>query len=345
MNIAGREIGPEQPPYIVAEIGSNHDGRLERALGLIAIAARSGANAVKFQHWTPRKFVSFEETNEDTLALIQSLAIPPEWTLLLAECAKNAGVAFISTPFDLERADEIETYVDAYKISSGDITYHDLIRHVASKNKPLLLATGAANEEDVDAAIGAYLNGTADREPPEYGQDLVLLQCNADYSGNMEGLRHQNLRVLRYWADTYYSLRGISDHTPGHVAACAAVALGGCVVEKHLTDDRSRSGPDHSFAMEPDDFRKMVSACRWTWEALGDGAKKVEANEEQTVMRRALRWFSTLPEGHIVDADDLDVTRPCPPEALAPYHTSEVVGRSLRRLVERDTLVRLEDLE
>ncbi len=355
IEIAGRKIGPEHLPYFIADIGANHDGDLERAKKLISMAAGSGVDAVKFQNFSAPKIVSrrgFEELGKvghqadwegSVYEEYEKASIPLEWTAELAERARACGIEYLTTPYDLEAVDTIDPYVPAWKIGSGDITYHELIRKVASKEKPIFLATGASTKDEVEAAMIA-----TDPVP------LVLMQCNTNYTGDSANRRFLNLEVIRNWTDpdtagTFADYVGFSDHTPGHLAVCAAVALGACVIEKHFTDDHARSGPDHAFAMEPQEWRHMIAAARITHSMLGDGVKRVEANEAKVVQRRALRWVYDLsPEDCVPSGlarENFIATRPCPEGALEPYRVDELVGRFLKRDVEADTLVTMEDFE
>jgi N-acetylneuraminate synthase len=356
MEINGRKIGPEHEPYFVADIGANHDGSLSRAMALIEQAAEAGADAVKFQSFQVETIVSrrgFADLGQighqaawqqGVYETYDAAAMPWTWVPALAARCQQVGVAFMTTPYALELVDAIDPYVPAWKIGSGDITWDALIRHVASKGKPVLLATGAATASEVDDAIGYYFDGWP--EPTEYGQHLVLMQCNTNYTGDPKNARFVNLRVLDDWRATYYAHLGFSDHTPGSIATCAAVAKGACVIEKHFTDDPARPGPDHGFAMTPGEWGRMVRNARATWLALGDGMKKPEANEAEAriVQRRALRWRYAISAGQVVDSVDVLPTRPCPDGALMPDRLAEVVGHRLIHDVEGDTLVALADL-
>ncbi len=351
LEIAGRRIGPGEPPYFVADIGANHDGDLERALHLVDLAAGAGSDAVKFQNFTAATIVSrqgFEELGghiahqfgwaKAVYEVYEDASLPPDWTPLLAERCRAAGVAYFTSPYDLAAVDAVDPYVPAYKVGSGDITWTEVIGHMAGKGKPVLLATGASDEIDVDRAMTVLRERT---------DQIVLLQCNTNYTGDPENLHHLNLAVLTQWARRHPGvLLGLSDHTPGHLSVCAAVALGAVMFEKHFTDDTSRSGPDHAFAMTPQPWREMVDAARLTAATLGDGVKRVEANETDAavVQRRALRYTAGMPAGHRLGPNDVFPTRPCPPGALAPHEIDRVLGRELRVAVAADTLVRPEQL-
>lgn len=270
--------------------------------------------------------------------------MPVSWVPELAQRCEACEVAFMTTPYDLGFVDQIDPFVPAWKIGSGDVTFHELIRYVARKGKPVFLATGASTAEEVDGAFGAYLDGSG---AMEYGQNLVLMQCNTNYTGDWANFRHLNLRVLKYWADNYGTPVGLSSHVPGYLDVCAAIALGACAFEKHFTDDCGRTGPDHGFALEPEQWQEMVEAAADVWDAMGDGVKKVEENEGEAriIQRRALRWFQSRCAGEQVVHSWVFPTRPCPKGGLEPHRIGEVVGKTLARNVKSDTLVRLEDLE
>jgi N-acetylneuraminate synthase len=351
ITIDGRRIGPGEPLYFVADVGANHDGSLDRAYRLIELAAEAGADAAKFQNFIAPKIVSrrgFEELGgqvahqaewaKPVYEVYEDASVPEDWTPLLAEKCREVGVDYFTSPYDLETVDAVEPYVPAYKIGSGDITWLEIVRHIGGKGLPVLIAAGASDELDVDRALAALRERTG---------EICLLQCNTNYTADPENFRFVNLSVLSAWAARHPDVvLGLSDHTPGHVTVCAAVALGARVFEKHFTDDNDRSGPDHAFAMTPASWREMVDRANETDAALGDGVKKVEANEGEAsvVQRRALRFARDLPAGHRLGPDDVIPTRPCPPDGLPPYRLEDVIGRDLAAEVGADTLVRLEAL-
>jgi sialic acid synthase SpsE len=215
--------------------------------------------------------------------------------------------------------------VPAYKIGSGDITWLEMLEHIARKNKPYLIAAGASTLDDVQRAVDlvAPIN-------PRLG----LMQCNTNYTASLENFRYINLNVLRTFREMYPDMvLGLSDHTPGHATVLGAVALGARVIEKHFTDDVGRVGPDHAFSMDPRTWREMVDRTRELENSLGTGAKKIEHNERETVVlqRRAVRAARDLPLGSVLTREDVEVLRPAPTEALKPYEMSSALGRRLRR--------------
>lgn len=351
VTIGRRKIGPGEPLYFVADVGANHDGSLDRAYRLIELAAEAGADAAKFQNFIAPKIVSrrgFEELGgqvahqskwaKPVFEVYADASVPEDWTPLLAERCREVGVDYFTSPYDLATVDAVDAHVPAFKIGSGDITWLEIVRHIGGKGKPVLIAAGASDQLDVDRALAALRERT---------DDIVLMQCNTNYTADPANLHHVNLAVLADWAVRYpNTVLGLSDHTAGHVTVCAAVALGARVFEKHFTDDNDREGPDHAFAMTPASWREMVDRARETDAALGDGVKRVEANELEAavVQRRALRFARDLPAGHRLGPDDVIPTRPCPADGLPPYRIADVLGRDLTEAVSGDSLVRLEGL-
>lgn len=352
MKIHGQEIGPGHPPYFIAEIGANHDGELDRALRLIELAADAGADAVKFQHFQAETIVSrrgFAELGklahqadwkDDVYEVYEKASIPLDWTEHLSSYAHDHGIAFITTPYSLELADAVEPYVDAYKIGSGDVTWHHLIAYVAAKGKPVLVGTGASTNGEVGLVEKAIWSGDPDAS-------LCLMQCTTDYTGEVpwESL---SLSVLAAWKEAGVVDLGLSDHTPGHLAVIAAIVLGARVIEKHFTDDKTRVGPDHGFALDPYEWCVMIDEAKHVFAALGDGSKKVEENERdaRVVQRRALRYSPSrggMRKNQVIRPVEIVATRPCPPGALTPDRLDNVTGRVLTRDVEADSLVSMDD--
>jgi N-acetylneuraminate synthase len=352
VTISGRRIGPGEPPYFIADIGANHDGDLDRAFRLIELAKEAGADVAKFQNFVADRIVSARGFGElggqiahqsawskPVFEVYEDASLPPDWTPLLAERCRTVGIEYMTSPYDLATVDAVEPHVPAFKIGSGDVTWLDIVRHIGGKGKPVLIAAGASDQRDVDRAMTALAEAGA--------REVVLMQCNTNYTGDRANLRHVNLRVLETFAARHPgAVLGLSDHTPGHVTVCAALALGARVFEKHFTDDTSRTGPDHAFAMTPATWREMVDAALDTNAALGDGVKRVEPNERDAavVQRRALRYARDLPAGHRLGPGDVFPTRPCPPDGLPPYRVADVLGRELRSGAAADGLVQLGDL-
>jgi sialic acid synthase SpsE len=336
IRIGGRDIAIDQPTYFVADIAANHDGDLERAKALIWLAKDAGADAAKFQHFKAEKIVSDvgfrslggmqshqAKWGKPVFEVYRQYECNRDWTMALIETARAAGIDFMTTPYDIEAVEMLDPHLPAYKIGSGDITWTDFIAYVAQRGKPTMLATGASSIDDVERAVAAIL---------AHNRQIVLMQCNTNYTGSLENFRHINLRVLQAYALKYPGMvLGLSDHSPGHASVLGAIALGARVVEKHFTDDCRRVGPDHGFAMDPVTWRDMVDRSRELEAALGDGIKRVEANERQTAVlqQRCLRLTRDLPGGAVLTAPDLEPLRPAPAGALRPYQLAEAIGRRL----------------
>lgn len=334
--IQGREIAIDRPSYFVADIAANHDGDLERAKALIWLAKEAGADAAKFQHFRAEKIVSdvgFRKLGSQlghqaswkkpVFEIYRDYECNRDWNLALLETAQKAGIDFLTTPYDTEAVDMLDMHLPAYKIGSGDITWTDFVEYVAQRGKPLMLATGASSIDDVERGVAAVL---------KHNRQLVLMQCNTNYTGSLENFRFINLRVLQAYALKYPGmLLGLSDHSPGHAAVLGAIAFGARVIEKHFTDDTSRVGPDHAFSMTPTTWREMVERSRELEAALGDGVKRVEQNECQTAVlqQRCLRFTRDVPAGTILAASDLEALRPAPAGAMRPYEITEAIGRRL----------------
>jgi sialic acid synthase SpsE len=339
-----------QPTYFIADIAANHDGSLERALELIKLAADAGADAAKFQNFRAETIVSRRGFNElgkklthqanwekDVFDVYDAAALPMEWTeALIAECQKN-GIDYFTAPYDLEYIDFFATKMPFFKIGSGDITWKQSIQRMASFGKPILLATGASNLEEVEEAVSLI---EAHQVP------LILMQCNTNYTGGEDNFDFINLRVLETFKLKFPKVvLGLSDHSQGHIAVLGAVALGARAIEKHFTDDTSRIGPDHGFSLDPKTWREMVDATRILERTLGDGTKRIEENEIEAriVQRRAYRYSGDIEAGHVIEESDLIPLRPCPPDGITPFENEKIIGQRTKQNVEKDQLVRVQD--
>jgi len=340
-SIGTRLVGPDQPTYFIADIAANHDGDLNRAKHLMTLAKEAGADCAKFQHFRAPHIVSdygFKALGgqqshqaswkKSVFEVYADASLPWDWTAELAAHARDIDIEFMSAPYDLEAVDHLDPFVNAFKVGSGDVNWIEELQYIAAKGKPVLLATGAATLADVDRAMAVLTNA---------GVDIVLMQCNTNYEGSIDNIRHVNLDVLRLYAERFPQVTlGLSDHTPGHVTVLGAVALGARAVEKHFTDDTSRVGPDHGFSMDPTTWRAMVDDTRMLEAALGSGVKEIEANEIQTVVlqRRCVRVARDLEAGTVVTREDLEVLRPAPVDALPAHSIDIAVGRTLNRSLQ-----------
>jgi sialic acid synthase SpsE len=338
LQLGKKTVGLEHPTYFVADISANHDGDLERAKLLIRLCAEAGADAAKFQNFRAAKIVSdrgFQGLTrqlshqsgwkKSVFEVYQDASLPWEWTPALKQECEASRIEYFSAPYDLEAVDMLDPYVKLFKIGSGDITWPEMLRKVAGKQKPVLLATGASDLEEVRRAV---------EEIRRINPQLVLMQCNTNYTASLENFRYINLNVLATYRSMFPSvILGLSDHTPGHATTLGAVAMGARVIEKHFTDDNRREGPDHPFSMAPKSWREMVDRTRELEYALGSPLKQVAENEQDTVVvqRRSLRASQDLPAGTILGAEMLEALRPAPRDAVKPFELTRVIGRKLTR--------------
>lgn len=345
-------IGHDYPTYFIADIAANHDGDLARAVELIHLAKTAGADAAKFQHFKAETIVSDfgfralggqkshqASWRQSVFDVYRSVSVDLEWTPVLKAACDKAGITFFTSPYSPELVDSIDPYVPAYKIGSGDITWVEMIKYIAMKQKPYILACGASTFEDVHRAVKAGL---------EINPLLALLQCNTNYTADLKNFSFVNLNVLRTFQKVYPEIiLGLSDHTPGHTTVLGAVALGARIIEKHFTDDTNRVGPDHKFSMDPKSWREMVERTRELEQSLGHGFKKIEDNESDTVIlqRRAVRLKANCTVGTVLTRSHLEVLRPCPPDGLPPYELPRIVGRKVRRALCAGEHLRWTDLE
>ncbi len=346
------KVGGDNPVYFIADIAANHDGDIERAKDLIYLCAEAGAHAAKFQNFRAETIVSdygFKNLggqqshqaswSKSVFEVYQDASISMDWTIPLRDTCAKAGIDYFTAPYDLQMLPELSKHVCAWKLGSGDITWHEEIEKMAKDGKPLFIATGASTMEEVEAAVSAAQKHTG---------DICLMQCNTNYTASLENFKYIALNVLKAYAAAFPNVvLGLSDHTPGHATVLGAVALGARAVEKHFTDDQRREGPDHKFSMSPLDWSEMMERTRELQVALGTEEKRVMENEEETVVlqRRAIRANKALRAGNVIQASDLTVLRPCPPDSLPPYRLGELTGKRLKREIPFGDIVRLEDVE
>ena len=337
MKIGNRVLGPQSPTYFIADVAANHDGVLDKALELMTLAKDAGADAAKFQHFRADHIVSdkgfrelgTQQSHQSTWSksvyeVYRDASLPWEWTKPLADHAQSIGIDFFTSPYDLEAIDFVDEFVPAYKVGSGDITWLEAIDHMASKGKPILLATGASTLEEVQRAVATVAH---------HGVPYSVMQCNTNYTGVVENLHHIHLNVLNTYREEFpEAILGLSDHTHGDVTVLGAVAMGARVVEKHFTDDVTHEGPDHHFSMTPATWSDMVERTRELEAALGSGDKVIADNEQETVViqRRGLRFARDMAAGEVIQGSDLVALRPATPGIITPDAVDSVVGKTLR---------------
>jgi N-acetylneuraminate synthase len=343
--IGERAVGAGQPCFIIAEAGVNHNGDLALAKRLVDAAVAAGADAVKFQTFTAERLASaaapkakyqVETTDpgESQFEMLKRLELPPQAHRELLAYCQGVGILFLSSPFDEQNADLLESLgVPAFKIPSGEIVNLPYLRHVAGKRRPLIVSTGMATLGEVEMAV---------RTIEESGNPgVVLLHCVSNYPARAADV---NLCAMETMARAFRVPVGYSDHVPGNEVAFAAVALGACVIEKHFTLDRSLPGPDHRASLEPGELAALARGVRTVESALGDGRKRPAASEADTaaVARKSLVAARDLTAGTVLTDEMIAVKRPGTglPPAMLPY----VLGRKVRRPLQKDTLLTLEDM-
>tara|TARA_Y100000748_G_C15456772_1_gene473237 strand:+ start:84 stop:1166 length:1083 start_codon:yes stop_codon:yes gene_type:complete len=350
IKISNSFIGEGYPTYFIADIAANHDGDLKRAKTLIELAKDVGADAVKFQHHDVTKYVSDKgfqslggkfshqsKWDKSIFEVYKDAEVPTDWTHELKNFSDELDIDFFSTPYDLDMVDHLEDYTSAYKIGSGDVAWDLMLQKVASKNKPVLFATGAATLQEVIHAKNVI---------NEINSNIILMQCNTNYTGSIDNFKYINLNVLKTYSVLFPdTILGLSDHTPGHETVLGAVALGAKAIEKHFTDDTTRPGPDHPFSMDPATWKDMVNSTRLLEESLGSSIKKVEENESETIVlqRRSIRAIHNIKAGEKVDRSSIEFQRPCPLDALKPNDFPKIEMKVLNRDIDKGDYIRSED--
>jgi len=343
--IEGRRIGSGSPTYIVAELSANHGGIYAQAEALVRAAAAAGADAVKLQTYTPDtltidvrsgRFVIGDDTIWSGAVLHDLYAqaqTPWEWHAPLRTLAHSLGLGWFSTPFDATAVDFLESIgAPAYKIASFELVDIPLLRRVAATGKPVVLSTGMATLEEMDEAVATVRS--AGRSP------LALLRTNSAYPAPPDGMHLRTIPALR---DRYDLPIGLSDHTLTPAVAIAAVALGACIIEKHLTLSRAAPGPDAAFSTEPHEFGEMVGAIRTVERALGRvHFGPTEHERGSLAFRRSLSIVRDVAKGDILT--EVNVRSIRPGGGLHPRHLREVIGRRASRDLPRGTPLAWDDL-
>jgi len=335
--INGRLIGPNQPPYVIAELSANHNGSLERAFATIDAASQCGADAVKLQTYTSDTLTIDCATQDFMIRgglwdgfklydLYRWAETPFEWQRPLFEHGRKRNITVFSTPFDETAVDLLEDLgCPAYKIASFELVDLPLIRYVAGTGKPLIMSTGLANEQEITEAVEVAREAGC--------RELALLHCISSYPAPID---QANLRQISLLSQRFDTVGGLSDHTMGTTAAIAAVALGACLIEKHFTISRADKGPDSEFSLEPDELHRLCAEAHDAWLALGsDGFARPVAEAGSIVFRRSIYFVRDLPAGVVVGPGDIRRIRPG--KGLPPKYFDAIIGRRLKTSVVRGT--------
>jgi N-acetylneuraminate synthase len=333
--IAGRMIGPDQPPYVIAEMSGNHNGDIGRALALIDAAKAAGADAVKLQTLTADTITIDHDGpgfviegglwhGRRLYELYQEAHTPWDWHPRLFQHAREVGITIFSSPFDPTAVEFLEKLgAPAFKVASFEIVDTPLVARMARSGKPLIISTGLASPEDITDAV------TAAREAG--GREIILLHCTSGYPTPASQM---HLRTMPDLAAAHGSLVGLSDHTMGTAVAVAAVALGACVIEKHFTLARADGGVDSAFSLEPDELARLVADCRDAWSALGSvHYEEVEAEAAGRDHRRSLYVVADVKKGETLTPENVRSIRPG--HGMAPKHLYEVLGKPAARDLKR----------
>jgi N-acetylneuraminate synthase len=337
ITIAGRAIGPAHPPYVIAEMSGNHNGDIERAFAIMEAAKQAGADALKMQTYTADTITIDHDGPGFTIKgtawegrtlhdLYNEAHTPWDWHEPIFGRARELDIPVFSSPFDFTAIELLEGLgAPAYKIASFEAIDIPLIEKAASTGKPLIISTGLADREEIAEAIAAARKAG--------GQSPAILHCISTYPTKYEDC---NLRVLPVMAEVFGTAVGFSDHTNGTAAAVAAVALGACIIEKHLTLSRADGGPDAAFSLEPDEFKTMVADCRLAHAARGHGRlERATAEDGLMVFRRSLYAVEDIAAGEEFTERNVRSIRPS--YGLPPKFLPEVLGRPARRALARGT--------
>ncbi|MGD8117126.1 pseudaminic acid synthase [Vibrio sp. TRT 29B02] len=345
ITIDGRKIGPDYTPYIIAELSANHNGDINRAFQIMEEAKKAGADAIKLQTYTHETITMDCDSEEfqihgglwdgQTLyELYKRAHMPWEWHEPLFEKARDLGITIFSSPFDFNAVELLEELdAPAYKIASFEVIDLPLIKRVAQTGKPMIISTGMANEEEIAEAIKtARDNGC---------QELVVLHCVSGYPAPAE---QYNLRTITDIAERFDVLSGLSDHTIDNATAVTSVALGACLIEKHVTMDRNGGGADDSFSLEPPELKALCQDTKTAWQALGYvNYERTEAEKGNVKFRRSLYVVKDVAEGEIFTSENVRSIRPG--FGLAPKHYEAILGKKAKQSVMRGTPLTFDVIE
>lgn len=337
ISIDGVKIGPEHPPYIIAELSANHNGSLERALETIDEAKRRGASAIKLQTYTADTMTIDSDRPEFRIKggpwdgyklydLYKWAETPFEWHRAMFEHARKIGITVFSTPFDESAVDLLEELdAPAYKIASFEMTDIPLVEYVAKTGKPMIISTGLATEQEIEDTVTAARRSGC--------QDLVLLHCISSYPAPME---QANVAQLAELGRRFQVVPGLSDHTLGTAASVAAVALGACLIEKHFILSRDDGGPDSGFSIEPEELQRLCKDTHDAWAAVGHcGYSRQEAEKPARIFRRSIYFMRDMKAGETVSRADIRRIRPG--TGIEPKYFDSLIGKTLKVDVFRGT--------
>lgn len=340
IKIGNKLIGEKQPVFIIAEAGVNHNGDINLAKKLIDVAVKAGADAVKFQTFTPELLVTetaeqaaYQLKNlgktETQYAMLKRLELSGSDFRVLRDYCEKKKIIFLSTPFSEKDADFLETVkLPAYKTASGDIDNLPFLRHLAGKGKPMIVSSGMSTLEEVRAAVNIIKQ--------EGCRDLIVLHCTSNYPASPANL---NLRAIKTIQTEFGVITGYSDHSQGGVASLLAVALGACIVEKHFTLDKDMVGPDHKASLDPVELENFIKSIRQAEVMLGSFEKKCTAEEANSRIsgRKSIVAKKDIATGAIISSGDLIMLRPG--TGISPVKINKVVGRKIIKNIKSGAII------
>ncbi len=332
--INGRAIGPNHPPYIIAELSANHNGSLQQALDTISMAKNMGADAIKLQTYSADTMTIDCDRGDfqihgglwdgyNLYQLYQQAQTPNDWHEVMFSHARKIGITVFSTPFDETAVDLLESLdVPAYKIASFESVDLPLIRYVANTGKPMIISTGMQNREEIEETIAAARDGGC--------KELILLHCISAYPAPIE---QANLLTIPDMIKRFGVQVGLSDHTLSNIPSIASAALGATLIEKHVTLDRNNKGPDSEFSIEPDELAALCNDTRGAWSALGKAGYEIKPDEKQSlVFRRSIYFVKPLKAGETITREHIRRIRPG--YGLKPKYYDQLIGRTVARDIE-----------
>lgn len=345
ITIDNSKIGPDFPPYIIAELSANHNGDINRAYQIMEEAKKAGADAIKLQSYTHETITMDCDSDEFQIhgglwdgqslyELYKDAHMPWDWHKLLFAKAKELDITIFSSPFDFTAVDLLEALgAPAYKIASFELVDLPLIKRVAQTGKPMIMSTGMANQEEIQEAVDcARSNGC---------EELIVLHCVSGYPAPAE---QYNLRTIADISERFDVLSGLSDHTIDNATAVASVVLGACLIEKHVTMDRSGGGADDSFSLEPKELAQLCKDSKTAWQALGNvNYERTEAEKGNVKFRRSLYVVKDVKKGEKITSENVRSIRPG--FGLAPKHYESVLGKVANKDIERGTPLSLDFIE
>ena len=327
IKIDKHSLGKDKPVFVIAEAGVNHNGKISIAKRLVDAALDASADAIKFQTYITSKLVS-KKLAPQMYKMLQKYEMRDKDFEELRDYSKSNGIIFSSTPFDAKSCDLLEKLsVSFYKLGSGDLENIPLIIHTSKKKKPILLSTGMSTNQEITQALHSIL---------PYNNNLILMHCTSLYPANFD---EANLNIMPVMKNKFGVPIGYSDHTLGYEASLAAVSLGACVIEKHITLDNKMQGPDHKASLDPQTFKKMVLAIRNIEKSFGSNTKKVLPREEKTkkIARRSIISIHDIPKGKVIDEFDIDILRPH--GGIEPKHFNKIIGKKSKIAIKSGSFV------